>query len=629
MSLRDAATAKEDAARLRSQGDEEGARRAEARGAVALAGAIIPGTGGLAAPVEGAATRLGVFAGGLAKSANGPLWRRAVQMETRGVSPEEIFNQTGWFRGVDKKWKFRINDQGASIKNLNGATTLGQAIDHPDLFAAYPKLAEIKFSTSEPKGGGSHLPGRISIGPTGNNKKDLGLILHEVQHAIQEDIEGFAKGANALNPTPEARQWASDLIQSKYGHMPYEKSNQIWEKYWAEKDPSKKYEYLKQWNDANKIAATEEARIGLNAKPHKLAYERSAGEVEANQVQNEFHMGGSTSFPPSEMNVPYSEQFIQFAKGNAPSQVFVPVGEGAKADMAREMWRNLPKNFSRPDKANRAVFENTGSLFTPEGQLVSEIPDVGMGVKRRLPSEGTLPLGDIISHPELFGERPDLAGIPVNVRNIAADQAREGKRYSAYARTTDAGIELPSNMKAGRILEQMPKILQYKISEGMGGTPAFRHSLTESEQRIADTIAAVAKAREAGAIPDRVGETYVEKLRKTLGRIEQAHTAGRFQSEMSPWLAEGGLEGPQDAARVRKAISLALNNRNAGNWLAQTAQARFRAGGGPEYPFFGTSMGELTALPPADVAKDPRSLADWLARWRTYGQGSPQGPQLK
>lgn len=50
------------------------------------------------------------FAGRGARTADLEAKARAEQMEKQGASPEEILMETGWFRGMDKKWRFEIDD---------------------------------------------------------------------------------------------------------------------------------------------------------------------------------------------------------------------------------------------------------------------------------------------------------------------------------------------------------------------------------------------------------------------------------------------------------------------------------------------------------------------------------------
>jgi hypothetical protein len=56
---------------------------------------------------------IGTFAGAKAKTANKGLLDLAERLEKSGLKREQIWEQTGWFRGPDKKWRFEIDDSKA------------------------------------------------------------------------------------------------------------------------------------------------------------------------------------------------------------------------------------------------------------------------------------------------------------------------------------------------------------------------------------------------------------------------------------------------------------------------------------------------------------------------------------
>lgn len=210
-----------------------------------------------------------MFVGPQSETSDLQLFDRARQLEKKKLSTRHIWNETGWLRGVDGKWRYEINDADATLKigipdwlkddvsrrvdecvvisahretmvkatydkggvdylaafghtaeeataNLKthlanhefegvvsvdrmGASffELRQVLDHPRLFAAYPRLAEmmVQFDSELPEQIGgvfSHDLG-ISLNPSRPHDKILNTLLHEVQHAIQE-TEGFAYG---------------------------------------------------------------------------------------------------------------------------------------------------------------------------------------------------------------------------------------------------------------------------------------------------------------------------------------------------------------------------------------------------------------------------------------------------
>lgn len=151
-----------------------------------------------------------IFAGRAAKTADHAALAKAEQMAASGVPREQIWNDTGWFKGVDGNWRFEIDDSKAKI-NSDGADFVpaGQIYNHPDLFNAYPRLADIQVHESRGIGYGAYSrpvdgsdPGAIRIdryGPPPNR-----VAVHEFQHAVQ-DAEGFASGGSQLSDSAYQR----------------------------------------------------------------------------------------------------------------------------------------------------------------------------------------------------------------------------------------------------------------------------------------------------------------------------------------------------------------------------------------------------------------------------------------
>lgn len=193
-----------------------------------------------------------MYLGERAREADTTALDTAREMEKKGESAETIRQKTGWFRGMDGKWRFEIDDSGAkyyrggdaqfrkdhpeyaryveltekmlggSITNEEfaelrelaatwgaeqrrlqemvnrGKATLGMILDHEALFDAYPELknARIRFADLDPgtKGQYNRKYNNFSISNELRNAPEYTLI-HEIQHAIQAE-EGFSGGAS-------------------------------------------------------------------------------------------------------------------------------------------------------------------------------------------------------------------------------------------------------------------------------------------------------------------------------------------------------------------------------------------------------------------------------------------------
>ncbi len=283
------------------------------------------------------------YAGVKAKTADIKTFDYAARLEDVGkASPEEIRQQTGWFRGYDNKWRFEISDRDMQIdtrdlfsmnpdvrrytqlvdkayfdmtateeemqelivleKNLEGVSTepktLGELIHHPALFEAYPQLKDIKvyFDDIEPRGAYNPVFNEITL------QKKLKLdksklaktLVHEIQHAVQE-IEGFAGGASTSYweavyrdeyITLEGMKKNLDMWLKDIGFTEYVQKSmqQVISK---EKTMAQHWEDLESFKQnsryAREIASCENAIEEFKKTlpdPADL-YERTAGEIEA------------------------------------------------------------------------------------------------------------------------------------------------------------------------------------------------------------------------------------------------------------------------------------------------------------------------------------------------------------
>jgi hypothetical protein len=145
------------------------------------------------------------YAGKNANGANLDSLREAQAMQEAGADMESIRKATGWHEGMDGKWRFEINDSRMQLRtdaaDIPNYTTLGELVDAPELFEAYPDMADLSvtFHTLEDgqNGGYSRKFDSIELSRDLKNRPEtlLNSLIHEVQHAIQ-NREGFASGAN-------------------------------------------------------------------------------------------------------------------------------------------------------------------------------------------------------------------------------------------------------------------------------------------------------------------------------------------------------------------------------------------------------------------------------------------------
>lgn len=236
------------------------------------------GPGVASAPLREAG--VGIFGGRLAKTANTADLGRAYSLESRGVNPREIWNETGWFKDKDSKWKFEIPDRDAVFKpkavtnqgyiaNSMG-TKLKDLLEHNSLYQAYPSIENTTIRGDAGGALGAFFSDDASIGlkPTLRAESALDTLLHEIQHAVQHR-EGFATGGNPQEFLPEKFQRGvsgSDL-----------------EEYFQAQDNAKRQ------------------------------YNSLAGEVEARNVQARHTAQDYSSYPHDTTGYPTTPQIVRFA----------------------------------------------------------------------------------------------------------------------------------------------------------------------------------------------------------------------------------------------------------------------------------------------------------------------------
>jgi hypothetical protein len=184
-------------------------------------------------------------------------------MAAAGKTSEEIRAVTGWFPGkYDGKMRWEIPDKGASLtdkwrqlkepdlsdserwategfasfeKGLN-AIGLADALDHPELFASYPELANVRVVKYKPildflgATQGSFNPATNTINITPGAENPLSTILHEAQHWIQSR-EGFGIGAapeSVVNLiSPEQKKVIASEIKENAAALTKEKEKEL------------------------------------------------------------------------------------------------------------------------------------------------------------------------------------------------------------------------------------------------------------------------------------------------------------------------------------------------------------------------------------------------------------------
>ena len=134
-----------------------------------------------------------------------------------GEDADAIYQDTGWVRGQDGRWRYEIPDDINAIDfGDRSASTLGQVYDNSRLYAAYPELRDMPVYFADTTYGGGYNPQAITLNAAYTDQQAKEALIHEVQHAIQ-DIEGFAVGG------------APDTVQQQIAYEMGKMSRELWD----------------------------------------------------------------------------------------------------------------------------------------------------------------------------------------------------------------------------------------------------------------------------------------------------------------------------------------------------------------------------------------------------------------
>lgn len=272
----------------------------------------------------------------------------------------EIWKETGWLLGPDKRWRFEINDFAADIRSgarkkidRNTAKAGGtlefrmhEFLDHPELYARYPKIKDMRVYVEPIKDYAFFDPDNFSItlneslfGGDGTGTKEdwekeqREITLHEIQHAIQ-NIEGFPPGSNVdanLSLSLRSMVWSSPEL------------SKLWGKARAAEKKAKDLSYLdynlhpieftalkakvNRARDVAEQAFQQKAKETFGDKPDVLKrlfaylmYQRRFGEIEAKLVSRRANLlpeDSAPNFPLDDITVPREDWIILRGPGTS------------------------------------------------------------------------------------------------------------------------------------------------------------------------------------------------------------------------------------------------------------------------------------------------------------------------
>ena len=305
----------------------------------------------------------------------------AEAMERSGATREEIWRETGWWRGADGKWRVEIPDiRLKSVEEVQAAigkgrvAQLDEIVEAPNLFTAYPLLRKVEVSVADKmafdESGEAHADTPdvadedrydfIRVSKRNNTVEKLTSVLaHEIQHVVQT-YEGLEHGA----PNGE-RAWMGDSRPLA-------------------------------------VQALEELRIKLPGWDENTlqslagdwVHTHVAGEVEARNVQKRLFMSPEerASTPPWETeDVPDGEQIVRHSVAPRGAQkeagteypdageeiggARFAIGSGRRAEYARLLAKHRPdldaeKVLSELDKYGNPKKEKAALHWVVRGTVI-------------------------------------------------------------------------------------------------------------------------------------------------------------------------------------------------------------------------------------------------------------------
>lgn len=294
--------------------------------------------------LEAGATGTRMVAGDRAMTADAQKLARAKQLEERiqtggGITAEQkrefIFGETGWWRGKDGQWRFEIDDSGAALterflktENVYEAK-LGEVLDHPRLFEAYPELRDVKVNQlyiddTRPRSGG-FIPARNTIfGHSPDLRGMINLLLHEPQHAIQR-IQGYATGGDPSRAADSVLR----LVNEQGDSMSLDQLGKLAE---LADNPVKAYRHLAGETEAR---ATEARSAMSEAERRRNPHWKSHDIPEADQIVTTDDGGLALALDPESGRMP-----------GLPESVALPDGTRAAVEPISDL-RRIALDFMR------------------------------------------------------------------------------------------------------------------------------------------------------------------------------------------------------------------------------------------------------------------------------------------
>lgn len=425
------------------------------------------------------------FAGERAKTADLDKLRRARDMEDAGSDRTAIWKETGWFRGVDGKWRFEVDDSSIRVQAGRGRSFARGPVVNPAIANNYDTLKVVtrvddfsdpnygedgKRNTTLPPmidGAFRTEPGTWFRGPQqvleiqslNQNLRPIGA--HEGQHFIQR-VESFARGGGPRQFTPE--QIAYERARLRLSSEAEETG----------------------WSSVGTVAGDmSDLDVG------RSLYRRLAGEVEARTVEKRLDLTPEqrAARPPwQDYDVPENEQIVRFGAG-ASSSIMYALDVQTGRDMRRTLdslgfYSKLDEvlgGFGPKDKV-------TAATLAQRGVKAAEIE--ARGLQAMLADGKAAPVADLL---RIAGEnRVQLNEVGYAPQAVLFDELEKvfrGDGHSPEQANRFANMVL-SGQVAAKDLSFNPQAaaIEAELKKGKGPSKWQTYSLDPSNPTYRETV---------------------------------------------------------------------------------------------------------------------------------------------
>lgn len=577
---------------------------------------------------------LNQFAGENALTADLSALNTARQQIAEGMDAEQVRQSTGWHQGVDGKWRFEIDDSAARFKGYDPQTDteevtstnpdafvdwveeakarengvpLSQALHHPALFQAYPRLGAARIVVDENQKGGVFFEGgngRIVIGDpydyAGGVGEALRVVLHEIQHAIQTR-EGFASGGNpeamAVEKMKAKNEWdywstvAAIRQEAERTDGSIDKAAEtIADLFDVEVDQEMKIQALnaKSLEALNKKADAAQRKLADFANPLQT-YKNLAGEIEARNTEARAGMDAEqrrTTSPESTADVSSNAAIIVWnGKEMAAAQ--------NPNILTQSAFHGSPHKFDKFTTDRIGSGEGTqaygwGLYFAGDKQVAEWYREQLSGIDKgqlyevSIPDDGAYGLWDVP-----LSKQPEV--VKNAIRKIVDTKFGDGT-FDAYAEDGNDWNDLTDNLLEDVTDEELSRALnaegvtgiKYLDGSSRGtGKESYNYVIFDDEAiRVLNTFYQNNQQQARGTFDPAA---FNISLLQTADFSTFLHETGHFFFEMMGNLARDadaqsplradmdtllqwiGVEGATPDERLGKWLSMPLNERRAGH----------------------------------------------------------------